>query len=41
MLPLLHGCGKINGLIVLLGLGIYDPNFLTVHEDRGKKGQGM
>jgi hypothetical protein len=26
---------------VLLGLGIYDPDFLIVPEDRGKKGQGM
>ena len=39
ILPLLRGCGKINGPNVLLGLGIYDPDFLVVHEDRGKKGK--
>jgi hypothetical protein len=37
--PLLRGCGKIHGPNVLLGLGIYDPDFLVVHEDRGKKGK--
>jgi hypothetical protein len=37
--PLLRGCEKINGPNVLLGLGIYDPDFLVVHEDRGKRGQ--
>jgi hypothetical protein len=39
ILPLLRGCGKIHGPNVLLGLGIYDPDFLIVHEDRGKKGK--
>jgi hypothetical protein len=39
ILPLLHGGGKINGPDVLLGLGIYDLDFLVVHEDRGKKGK--
>ena len=37
--PLLRGCGKIHGPNVLLGLGIYDPDFLIVYEDRGKKGK--
>jgi hypothetical protein len=37
--PLLRGCGKINGPNVLLGLGIYDPDFLIVHGDRGRKGE--
>jgi hypothetical protein len=37
--PLLRGCGKINGPNVLLGFGIYDPDFLVVHADRGKKGE--
>jgi hypothetical protein len=37
--PLLRGYGKINGPNILLGLGIYNPNFLVVHEDRGEKGK--
>jgi hypothetical protein len=39
ILPLLCGRGKINGQNVFLGLGIYDPDFLIVHEDRGDKGK--
>ena len=38
-LPQLYGRGKINGSNVLLGLGIYDLDFLVVHEDRGEKGK--
>jgi hypothetical protein len=39
ILPLLHECGKINGLNVLMDLGVYDPDFLAIREDRGKRGK--
>jgi hypothetical protein len=39
ILPLLHGCGKITGPKVLLGLGFYDLDFLvfTKIEEKGGK----
>ena len=37
ILPLLRGCEKINDPNVLLGLGLYDPDFLAIHEDGWKR----
>jgi hypothetical protein len=39
--PLLQGCGEIHGPSFLLCLGIYDPDFLVVHEDIGKRARGV
>jgi hypothetical protein len=39
--PLLRGCGKINGPNVLMDPGgTYDPDFLAIHKDRGKRSKG-